>query len=319
HEDKPQVKELIRKTAFGQITNAIAPSPVEEPSESVRRVVCQLAPTEGMASEIAELKRQCEEKYAFAVAEHAKVTTALVEILRDAGTTWRFAALSSYFLDQLVSMTLPLDPEMASTLANNLTSDLVLFRESAMISLSSYISKLKHKCKEHCDDLSIVSRRQMLDLENNSSFGFAEYATLTKRAIDGDEAALNAPYIDNPSTGWYAWPKTAKAYVSPPITTTRAFDKIDPESLPAYQAIRNVIFAEGKWDSIAQWFSQESMQPDEDYFGVSKANLYMQLFSLFEEEVFEQAWPAIEKLALDTEKQSSQRAASEMVSGLLRG
>ncbi|ORX73645.1 hypothetical protein DL89DRAFT_289388 [Linderina pennispora] len=308
HEDKPQVKELIRKTAFGQITNAIAPSPIEEPTESVREIVCRLAPTEDMAGDIAELKKQCEEKYAFAVAEHAKVTTALVEILRDAGTTWRFAALSSYFLDQLVSMTLALDPEMASTLANNLTSDLVLFRESAMISLSSFISKLKHKCKEHCSDLSI-----------SSGFDFAGYATLTKRAIDGDEAALNAPYIDNPSTGWYAWPKAAKAYVSPPTTAKRAFDKIDPESLPAYQAIRDVIFAKGKWDSIAQWYSQESMQPDDDYFGVSKANLYMQLFSLFEEEVFDQAWPVIERLAMDTEKQSSQRAASEMVSGMLRG
>ncbi|KAJ2799270.1 Proteasome activator BLM10 [Coemansia guatemalensis] len=99
-----------------------------------------------------------------------------------------------------------------------------------------------------------------------------------------------------------------------------AFDRIDPESQKAYDALHDVFFAEGKWDQIARLFSIESMRsPDEDNFGVSRAALFTQVFSLFDLPVLEKAWPAIEELARDHERVGAQRAVSEMIGGLLRG
>ncbi|KAJ2768107.1 Proteasome activator BLM10, partial [Coemansia nantahalensis] len=98
------------------------------------------------------------------------------------------------------------------------------------------------------------------------------------------------------------------------------YDFIEPASQPAYEEVRSVLFASGKCDQIGRLFSAEGARaPEEERFGVTRAALFSQLFSLFGRALFDEAWPAIERLALDNERAGAQRAAAEMVGGLLRG
>ncbi|KAJ2161250.1 Proteasome activator BLM10, partial [Coemansia sp. RSA 552] len=324
HEDKPVVKKLIRSTAVSQVVHVAAPLPVLTLTPATQKRVYALDGIEnaGIEAAVARDRESCEQRYCFARTENSRLINALVDILRDAGTTWRFAAISGYYLDQLSCIREPPEQRLLATLAENLTSDLVLFRESAAINLAQLLGKIKHRSKASQPDLEVSKRRVTLDPSGNGNavLGGREYTNLCEQALEGNQEAAAMPYSDNPASGWLVWPSVAKAYKQPPQSDAVPFDSIDPESRPAYDAVHNVLFAAGKWEQLAKLFSIESTRsPDEDTFGVSRAALFNQIFSLFGLPLFEKAWEAIDRLARDNERIGAQRAASEIIGGLLRG
>ncbi|KAJ2706444.1 Proteasome activator BLM10 [Coemansia sp. IMI 203386] len=309
HEDKPQVKKLVRSTAVAQVVHVAAPHPVEELEPRVQDLVEQLGGQQYDDASLLRLKEKCQEQYLFASTENSQLIDALVDILRDAGTTWRFAAIAGYYLDQLSSVKTPLAPRIVATLADNLTSDLVLFRESAAIYLTQLLSRIKHRSKPSTE--LYMAERPKSD---------RDYADLCERAISGNQDAQQAPFLDSPSAGWLAWPHTTHVFPQPSPGTSVAYESIDPEYQGAYDAVRVAIFSAEKWERIARLFSLEcTRSPEEDSFGVPRAALQEQLFSLFGVSLLEQAWSSIEKLAMDFERIGAQRAAAEMIAGLVRG
>ncbi|KAI8324724.1 hypothetical protein GQ54DRAFT_45880 [Martensiomyces pterosporus] len=322
HEDKPLVKKLIRNIAVSHVVHVSAPLPRHQPLQPIKELVLELDAEADLAAEVENASLRLAEYHAFSVAEHAKLVNSLVDILRDTGTTWRFAAISGYFLDQLPSINIPLEQRLVSTLADNLASELMLVRESAVMSLSQLLGKIRRRSKVCSPGTGVSSRRTTISLgDGAASMLIAKsYATLCERALAGDAAALSAPFVDSPAAGWFAWPQSVKTYPAPPEGDCKALSTIDPDSMPAYQAVRDVLFADGKWDRIAVLSSQESMRsPEDDNFGISRATLYSQIFSLFDIQMLEVAWPSIARLAQDTERAAAQRTASEMIAGLLRG
>ncbi|KAJ2865396.1 Proteasome activator BLM10 [Coemansia aciculifera] len=331
HEDKPLVKKLIMNIAVSQVVHISAPLSVQifsEPlQELVRTLGASLVPSlddPEFEATVAQGRAKCVESYEFAQTENAKLVSSLVNILRDAGTTWRFAAIAGYYVDYISSSSSSPEPRLMGTLAENLTSDLVLFRESSAINLTQQLGNIKHRSKLVFPDIIAASTRSDVDLRGKGARAFSElpYTELCERALaDGDnsEAALT-PFLDNPATGWFAWPLMAKVIATPKQGGALAFDRIDPDCQPAYEAVRDVLFSEGKWDRIAKLFSQESSRsPEDDNFGVTRAAFYTQVFALYDFSLLEQAWPAIEQLTLDIERTGAQRAASEMIAGVLRG
>ncbi|KAJ1729070.1 Proteasome activator BLM10 [Coemansia biformis] len=324
HEDKPQVKRLIRSTAVTQVVHVAAPLPVQPVRPAIRQLVMDLdsADDAGLDAAVARDRAKAEQAFQFATAENARLINALVDILRDAGTTWRFAAISGYYLDQLVTVRAPPEPRLVDTLAQNLTSDLLLFRESAAVNLAQLLGKIKRRSKTSNPEMAVCGRRISLDMDSAAGKAIRKpgYTDLCERALAGNAEAAAAPYIDNPACGWFAWPRAVKAYAPPPPAGVVAYDQIEPESQSAYEAVRSVLFADGKWDQIGRLFSVEGERPpEEDIFGVSRAALFAQLFSLFDLPLLEQAWPVVERLARENERAGAQRAAAEMIGGLLRG
>ncbi|KAJ2785455.1 Proteasome activator BLM10 [Coemansia javaensis] len=322
HEDKPVVKRLVSSTAVSQVVYVTAPLPAQEIQPAVRELALALA-DDDIEAAVAEGRERRRLAYEFARAENSRLVNALVDIQRDAGTTWRFAAIAGYYLDQLSTIWAPLEPRLVGALAQNLTSDLVLFRESATVNLTQLLGKIRRRSKAASPPAAAAGRRIALDVAGSAA-GRAlrqpAYAELCERALAGEEAALAAPYVDSPTCGWFAWPQTAKAYAAPPGGDAPAFDRIDGESQPALEAVRSVLFADGKWAQIARLFSMEGARsPDEDHFGVQRAALFAQLFSLFGAPLLERAWPAVEQLAREHQRAGAQRAAAEMIAGLLRG
>ncbi|KAJ2059657.1 Proteasome activator BLM10 [Coemansia sp. S146] len=331
HEDKPLVKKLIMNIAVSQVVHISAPLSVQTFSEPLQELVrtlgASLVPSlddPEFEATVAQGRAKCVESYEFAQTENAKLVSSLVNILRDAGTTWRFAAIAGYYVDYISSSSSSPEPRLMGTLAENLTSDLVLFRESSAINLTQQLGNIKHRSKLAFPDIIAASTRSDVDLRGKGARAFSElpYTELCERALaDGDnsEAALT-PFLDNPATGWFAWPLVAKVIATPKQGSALAFEKIDPDCQPAYEAVRDVLFSEGKWDRIAKLFSQESSRsPEDDNFGVARAAFYTQVFALYDFSLLELAWPAIEQLTLDIERTGAQRAASEMIAGVLRG
>ncbi|KAJ2387083.1 Proteasome activator BLM10, partial [Coemansia sp. RSA 2603] len=309
HEDKPQVKKLVRNTAVAQVVHVAAPRPVSDTNQEIRNMVLQLPGDNPDDVSVYQIKRERQDQYQFASAENMQLINSLVDILRDAGTTWRFAAIAGYYLDQLSSVEMPLSSRVVATLAENLTSDLVLFRESAAIYLTQLVCRIKHRTKPESDFSALEKSQPSKD-----------YADLCERALAGDEEALNAPFLDNPAAGWFVWPDEVRISPQVPCGAEEPFAQIDPASQDAYDAVRSVIFRDDKWERIARLFSIESTRvPEEDSFGVSRAMLHEQLFSLFGLPLLKHAWPSISSLAQDFERTGAQRAAAEMIAGVMRG
>ncbi|KAJ2798226.1 Proteasome activator BLM10, partial [Coemansia furcata] len=289
HEDKPVVKKLIMNIAVSQVVHISAPLSVQTIPEPLRELVRTLgacsAPSlddSEFEATVAQGRAKCEESYEFAQTENAKLVGSLVSILRDAGTTWRFAAIAGYYVDYISSASLSPEPRLMGTLAENLTSDLVLFRESSAINLTQQLGNIKHRSKLACPDIIAAATRSDVDLKGKGAQAFSElpYTELCERALtDGDNSeAARTPYLDNPATGWFAWPLVTKVFETPRQGGALAFDKIDPDCQSAYAAVRDVLFAEGKWDRIAKLFSQESNRsPEDDNFGVARAAFYTQV------------------------------------------
>ncbi|KAJ2908711.1 Proteasome activator BLM10, partial [Coemansia aciculifera] len=331
HEDKPIVKKSIMNMAISQVGYLTAPLPIQSMDESLQALVRSLKSPNVPCFDGAEFEAavahgfaKCLENFELARAENIRLASSLVDILRHAGTTWRFAAIAGYYVDHISGANSSPEPRLLGTLAEFLTSDLVLFRESATINLTHLLSNIKRLSKLKFPDIAAASARSDVDLGGTGSRVISDipYTELCERALaDGDnsDAAL-APYLDSPATGWFVWPLQAKIHSAPNQDGAMAFGKIDPESQAAYDAVRDVLFSDGKWDSIAKLFSQESARPSgDDGFSVTHAAFYKQTFSLYDFPLLEQAWPAIEKLALDNERMGAQRASSEMISGVLRG
>ncbi|KAJ2757845.1 Proteasome activator BLM10, partial [Coemansia nantahalensis] len=252
HEDKPEVKRLVRSTAVGQVVLVSAPLPPLQLLPAARELVETLGGGSGVRdasfdAAVARGHARATEAYQFATAENARLINALVDIQRDAGTTWRFAAVSGYYLDQLVSVRMPLEPRLMRTLAENLTSDLVLFRENAAVNLAQLLGKIKRRSKASQPQIAVCERRVELAMDRAAARGIsrAGYADLCERALAGDAAAAAAPYVDSPACGWFVWPRATKAYVQPPPGDASAYDFIEPASQPAYEEVRSVLFASG--------------------------------------------------------------------------
>ncbi|KAJ1865957.1 Proteasome activator BLM10 [Coemansia sp. RSA 989] len=320
HEDKPQVKKMVRNTAVTQVVQSSAPLRPEPPAPHVKQLIDALS-TEDLSAAAELRQKECFDRYEFAASEHTKLMSQLVDILRDAGTTWRFAAIAGYYLDQLISVRLVPEPQLAKTVAEYLTSDLILFRERSALNLSQILGIIRKRSKDSYNDINVVNRCRELPLNGGRAMsGQQPYTELCARALEGDTDAKKAPFLDDPACGWLVWPETAKVYDQPPADDILAYNHIDEVSRPAYDAVREELFADGKWDEIARLFSVEGTRsPEEELFGSARAVMFCQAFSLFGYPLLERAWSAIEKLARENDRVGAQRAASEMVGGLLRG
>ncbi|KAJ1907505.1 Proteasome activator BLM10 [Coemansia sp. IMI 209127] len=334
HEDKPTVKKLIRDLALWLAIFVAPPLPVQEMQTRTIELVNGLGDDvdSRMAAMIGADHEKRIEYVDTAMKEERGFINGLIAIIRDAGTTWRFAAIAGSYLNQLNAVYSPIDPHMASTFADYLTSDLLLFRETAAINLTRLLSKIRKRSKNNCPGISVNERRVILDTsehQNNHIFRKQSYMDLCERALanyasssssSSSSGEMPDPVIDNPAWGWFAWPREVKAYAPPPPGEAMAYDRIDPESQEAYDAVKQVVFAEGKWDRIAKLFSLESSRaPESDVIGLNRTFLYTELFALFDLPLLETAWPSFDRLARDFENPFSQRAAAEFIGGLLRG
>ncbi|KAJ2615470.1 Proteasome activator BLM10 [Coemansia sp. RSA 1804] len=329
HEDKPAVKKLIREFALWLAVFVTPPLPISELQshtiglvEELGNDVDAIVSVESVEADRVKRVRRVDT----AMAEKRKLVSSLVDIIHDAGTTWRFAAIAGSYLNQLNAVHSPIEPEMADIFADYLTSDLLLFRENAAMNLTRLLSKIRKRSKNNCPDIAINKRRVMLDTsaQKNPMFRKQEYMDLCERALASSStsggAAVEEPFIDNPAWGWFAWPREVKAYAPPLPGEAPAYDCIDDECQDAYDAVKRIVFADGKWGRIAKLFSLESSRlPENDSIGLNRMFLYTELFALFDLPLLETAWAPFERLARDLENQFSQRGAAEFISGLLRG
>lgn len=127
-----------------------------------------------------------------------------------------------------------------------------------------------------------------------------------------------SPLVDEPSTGWYVWPEKFKGRTLRPATSgdDRA---IDEASKGAYDEFERFFTSTSFWESLSKYMSQELSQAEEDLFNRVNVNLYENIFIIYEDKPISAMQEQLKKLCESMEQRSHQRAAAEMITGLVRG
>lgn len=113
------------------------------------------------------------------------------------------------------------------------------------------------------------------------------------------------------------WPMIYTAYAAKNSATPVV--EIDPTSQDAYEQLRQSFVSQEFWSKLSSYMSQESSKPNEDQFSTTNARFYKSIFQQYEIEPLQAVKPEIEKLCLEADQKNQQRAAAEIVGGIVRG
>ncbi|GAA6008845.1 hypothetical protein JCM10207_001745 [Rhodosporidiobolus poonsookiae] len=270
--------------------------------------------------EDAELLAQVSEKVKQRVehknAEYAKLIPQLLEIAQDSKTHWRYQLIATRFLRALIRRDQPMRPELASYMARQLVSELPNQRTHAMLALTKLLHfvKLRTTCKQ--SDECLLLQKPTNPLRRKVELPRPLPADFTDKFIASFSEPLtkDTNLMDKSGTGWLVWGDSVEYYAVPPEEGS-VFDW-DPSSADTLQQIRGIVMQQAWWDTFIQHLS---MEKSIDYLAADVCMLVKSVFQVFEDAPAEFVLPAIDTLIADKTDRHKQRAAGELIGGMVRG
>ncbi|KAF9169581.1 hypothetical protein BGX20_010129 [Mortierella sp. AD010] len=245
----------------------------------------------------------------------------LTELANDESLHWRYQTMVMSFMELYMRPEIPTSLEMVRFEAKSLLSDMPTVRKLALSSLTVIMANIKTRTFAQGDPYSLIVRKatnplkRNVTLPENVSDDFTwEYLKSSVAEINYDQPELSM-LDDSISTGWLAWPKTFKAYL--PRTESFVMPDIDAESRPAYDYLEQFFSQPSFWEKLIEFMAQEPI--DGDSFNTEHARFFKSIFGLWEDKFLDIVEPAIIKLASIVDDKNSQRSASELIGGLVRG
>jgi proteasome activator subunit 4 len=132
-----------------------------------------------------------------------------------------------------------------------------------------------------------------------------------KKPIVVDGKRQDVLLMDKQNVGWLVWGKEVTFYQVPP----EDFDPTwDSQSLPALERVRSVLTPDW-WSKFGQILAQEH---NRDYLANDNCVVIKSIFQILLDSSLETVIPIIEQFMLEQDRHK-QRAAAEMVGGIIRG
>lgn len=129
---------------------------------------------------------------------------------------------------------------------------------------------------------------------------------------------LNSLLDDNDGTGWLVWPKSFKAYL--PRTETFEMPEIDAASRRAYDHLGEFFCQASFWEKLMEFMSSDPLRGERsDAFNLEHAKFYKSIFGMWEDRFMDQVEPIIVRLCSSVDNKNAQRAATELLGGMIRG
>lgn len=324
HQDKLTIQELIRKVFLDYISHfnsfsfrvlvqqdttpfiaALAPQAVSQPDFNQRANAIHLK-VESRAKERLEA--------------YYDLIGQLLDFLLNSRVHWRFAAMAANFIEVFLRSDVKPSQRLAAFANNATLSELPTMRRigiSATIQLLLYIKQ--RTLAGGNEDLLItrcIRNPLKVDIQvqdNHSTNMGRELLDASYQPLDAEKSIL----VDNITLGWYVWPQQYTAYK----VNKQDFllDKIDPDSFESYKEFEKTFLTTDYWAKLCDYLSQEVNQKQEDRFNSSNARLFSSIFQTFGDRPLDCAKQYIVTLCEASDQKNSQRAASEILAGLIRG
>ncbi|KAI8988823.1 hypothetical protein BDB01DRAFT_842338 [Pilobolus umbonatus] len=315
HQDKLTIQELIRKVFLEYISqfNSFSFRVLCDDSQ-VDRWIQPISPTvtsSDFHAQVRAIQSKVEARSKKQITAYYQLIESLLGFSTNNRIHWRFATMAANFIEVFLRSDAKPSDSLALFANNAILSELPTMRRigvSATIQLLLYI-KQRSFVRGDEDKLIRQEVRNPLKVKVNDQ----NLLTQSYQPLDAQKSIL----VDDATVGWYVWPKTYDGYKV--NTKDSLFDTIDPGSLGAYKVFEAKFTSPGYWEQLCSFFSEELNQKQDDRFSSSHARLFTSIFQTFVDLPLKAAKPFIEALVEASDQKSSQRAAAEILGGLIRG
>ncbi|KAI7908029.1 uncharacterized protein BX663DRAFT_425475 [Cokeromyces recurvatus] len=327
HQDKLTIQELIREVYTDYVSYIHTYSFHVITPDYLDSLLSALSPTtvktDHFQQKIKSIQKLVESRLQNNRAQYHKLIDSLIDFLLDSRVHWRYAQMTANFIELFLSNDVKPSARLAAFANNATLSELPSMRFVGISTTIQLLLYIKQRTFAAGNETLLITGQvrnplkvniQVQDPSNfqmGSNLLEASYQALTP--VNANSSVL----VDDATLGWYVWPKSYTAYKV--NNRDFLFETVEPDSQEAFNEFQKVLTSSEYWSKLCVYFSQEVNQKQEDRFNLENARLISSIFQVFGDRPLSAAKEHIEKLCQATDQKNSQRAASEILGGLIRG
>ncbi|GAA5854935.1 hypothetical protein JCM8547_004128 [Rhodosporidiobolus lusitaniae] len=321
HQERPSVQNLIKTITHDQIIRTGEPSTLKGSieSETLNRAADQVEELISVVEDD-ELVRRVAEKVRERVEQkneaYDQLIPKLLEIAQDPKTHWRYSLIATRYLRALIRRDQPLRPGLSTYMARQLVSELPNQRTHSMLALTKTLHFLKLRTTCDRSDKCLLLQQPSNPLRRRVELPRPLPADFTDKFIASFSEPLtkDTQIVDKQNTGWLVWGDSIEYYELPPPDQS-AF-VWDATSSQAVEEVGAIVLQQGWWDSFIQHLAMEKTI---DYLAADVCMLIKSVFQVYEDAPFPFVLPQLDSLIADKSDRHKQRAAGELIGGMVRG
>ncbi|KAI8387347.1 hypothetical protein BD560DRAFT_321031 [Blakeslea trispora] len=326
HQDKLTIQELVRKVFVDYISHYNSSSFHIIADKDLDTLLVDLSPSTTSSSKfqsnVSSIEAKIRTRLAYNIDAYYKLLEQLLDFLLDSRVHWRYATMAANFIEVFLR-TEGKPSQRLAVFANNATlSELPTMRRIGVSTTTQLLLYIKQRTFAAGNQDLLVTRAMCnplkIDVVTSGDDSMGEQllqASYERLHPDNAESSI---LVDSMSLGWYVWPKSYKAYK---VNNQDSLfnDVVDSECQEAYDEFKNTFTSDEYWLKLLSYISQEVNQKQEDRFSSTNARLFNSIFQTFGDAPLAAAKEHIEKLCEAADQKSAQRAAAEILGGLIRG
>ncbi|CAH7687375.1 hypothetical protein PPACK8108_LOCUS22155 [Phakopsora pachyrhizi] len=247
-------------------------------------------------------------------AQYHQLVSELLNISGAPTTNWKYSLNANRLLNEVVRRDQPLNASVASHFLKELhNSELPSKRVQALSSISRLLHfvKLRTMCSS---DQDLLLRKS----KNPLKFMVKFPSPLQKEEFELFISKLRQPLSDGPEflideflTGWLICDEE-KAYR---LSDEESLTAWDPSSESALKVFRDFLIQDTFWKKLLDYFSQEQ---NRNHLAANNVTALKSIFQIFRDEFWQVLLPKLEELLSDPANRHKQRAAAEIIAGVIR-
>ena len=225
---------------------------------------------------------------------------------------WRFESMSIHFLDMIISPSIPITVPMVNAVLSKMFEPNPTIRTNSHALLSHMIDIIKDKNTQKSGGAASGSSKRIIT--KSSSIYQQVIAGMTKFGEDESSMSVDGQevyYVDK-SIGWLMLPESLKVYFASGAHGQHSAFQDDLCGRLLYESLQKEEF----WERLLFFAGEESSK---EQFKSSNADFYKRVFLIIQDSNFELVVARITSLVAKTQENNSQRLASELVAGVIRG
>ncbi|KAF7723510.1 hypothetical protein EC973_001885 [Apophysomyces ossiformis] len=318
HEDKLSVQELIRRIFVDYVSHFNSFSfKVLYPRE-MDDTIKSICDSNEMLQRVDSLTRKVQNRRKTQIEAYNDMVQSLVRFVEDKKVHWRFATMAANFVELFLRPDMPPSAELASFANTCIRSELPALRRIGIGATTQLLLYIKVRSLAQGNDALIIMKKTRHPLKRELSTRESGPNITQTLLASSYKQPLTEQNADKSSiTGWYVWPDKYTSYV--PCTDDAQLPTLDEASKSAYEEFRKTFTSEEYWRELCAYMSQETSRPHEDSFSQANARLYSSIFQTFQDEAVPAVKGQIETFCESSDQKNRQRAAAELLGGLIRG
>lgn len=328
HEEKPSIQDLIFRKAYAKYYQGVPELQGEIVKreaylEALDRLEAIVQPSKRLGTEQQQLiQKDTKRRLEFRDDECIKLEHDLLSVATRKGVHWRYSSMAASFLHIFQGPAVPPSPAIADFLIQSTVSEMPNFRSNAIVDVAQVLTYVKLRSVANADTQRIVSGDYKNPLIKTVAVDWTpDYTQKVIESFGQDIQSLNPSTLelqDDIADGWMVWGKEHDVYRLPE-EGQRAFDIIS-DCRPALNKIRSAVNDVDYWTKLIGYVTLDTNHKHTDKFNANQLASYVKkLFKVFEDDFLSIVQPEVETLCAAADEKNKQRAAAELLAGILRG